>query len=601
MKIIYLLLSSFLFIGSAYTQEISNELRLPLQSSPEDRAYFENFTVDANGFTLYTTLQRQGKVVREGKKKFGLVSGMGASEAFYPALIVHQLDANLQPVETKVENYKIYQEDEGKANYTLIKKKGKITRKEDILGKSETDKKPEQIAELYPDAFAHQQEENTVAIVMEKAYGKIGTLLTSEIHKGFDINMNVPFEEIMPLEPISLKLDLPEGKNQWLAKVAPKLDLTRNQVVGLWGLHIKKDKTRRNNFQKEMTIAAFNSMGKVLGKHDLKYEKVHRLLGQKALFDTYSGAKDQQTQSYALLVGEAFGAGYKKINPTPNTKARDLYILSTDGRNLDKYSFEASGKSTTMSYVFKQGGQVQLLMEVLDKKYYRFSNIALSKDGQEITKEYSIEQLETLKVGNNGKKFYQSSNRAALVGHYDLPNQEYLVYGQVATGKNHTDYLFFHFSAENELLKWYQVERPENSGMTMSSQFNFHPLADDELLIVLGEGLRPLTPEDAYSTLFNFQAVRKEKKGALSRLSSEELPYFDRNELGMLTAPVFFTLNLKEGDITTAPSELEDMVNLNNEVFYHFALTKKELTFFGSDKAWSGRAPLEMVVRKVKL
>ncbi|MCB0642005.1 MAG: hypothetical protein KDC44_10215, partial [Phaeodactylibacter sp.] len=164
--------------------------------------------------------------------------------------------------------------------------------------------------------------------------------------------------------------------NYWLSMESNACDAVSGNFWAYHGRMIRKEYSNRSNMYL-MEMVVFDKDGKELNRTELTFEKPQLLLRSQYFY----GLEDDQTRilGKAHIYGEAFGFGYKKLNPEPNEKLKHYYEWDANGNLVQQVDFEAPSEDFKPLYLSK-GTEKTVLLAQAGKDTYRmeFVNGALA-------------------------------------------------------------------------------------------------------------------------------------------------------------------------------------------------------------------------------
>ena len=139
-------------------------------------------------------------------------------------------------------------------------------------------------------------------------------------------------------------------KDYWARIEETKCDKVSGNFWAYHGRLIQGEyRNRANMFLQELVV--FDKEGEVLNRTDMEFEKPQVLKGSQYFY--YLEDDFTRISGKAHVYGEAFGFGYKKLNPDPNETLKQYYEWDADGKLVQQVAFDAPNAGFDPLYMVK--------------------------------------------------------------------------------------------------------------------------------------------------------------------------------------------------------------------------------------------------------
>ncbi|HMQ48612.1 MAG TPA: hypothetical protein PKA00_14175 [Saprospiraceae bacterium] len=367
-----LLIFAFLWIGAmpAWAQSVAEyTLEKGIKGLVFDSMEVMKYELKPDGIRLYLELKRQGAV----QEKIGPVYSGGKDAIWVNALGVLDFTPDLKLVQ---EELVFIKPDRVVAKqYNLLAKPGKVADPDNIMATQDNCLDVFAVLEKYP--ALTEEAENTASfpasyyantVDYSLLGGKPKSLTLSKMTlKATDAKKSL-FQEIVGTsrygeENKKIELEPYRGstnKDYWIRESDPVCDPKSGVFLAhhghiIWGQMGNKS----NLFEQEMV--AYNEDGTEINRTEIKFDLPHELAMRQVFVKESPSDNLYQIDGVVHIYGQAYGLGYKKLNPTPDKMAYKLYYWNGDGGLLYRLDFARPTEDFKFLRAFQSGSNLSVL------------------------------------------------------------------------------------------------------------------------------------------------------------------------------------------------------------------------------------------------
>lgn len=443
----------------AAAQQVVAENEIRVLERDKDRFSIKDFVRTKDGYQLFVTFERWGRVSRpEGQK-----DALSGRDRFFPALVVYTLDENLNVISKQVENFNVndLEELERSTPYTLL---GSIQQK---VGDHTTDKPVDELRNAWPEAFFdYQTTERYTEILPSPAFRAHQMLVSDERlnYSGWCNCMTGGVDESV------IGPELPFDGEETSFFEPTVNHPAEGLITVMGGPGRKKDKLAT---YKEPVVVTYDHTGQLVHQENLVFTFPR--------YPIYASPVASSRPATVFVLGQAPRIGKK--NNDPDKTNYNMLAMNPAGEMLFRYPFKYGNdkKELDPQYAFGVGDDIWLFVKGRGRDS-DYGLLRFAKDGLVYDQSYDIPSLREKTSGNymNG---LQGLGIAGFEphGHYFLDNGEMVIYGEsrrtVASASYAPDgsvvpaqhawngFVFLHINSDGQLINQYVLDKEPLTGI----------------------------------------------------------------------------------------------------------------------------------------